>query len=82
MQLSSTVCMLVDAAADTAGADRLSAELGARLVAGGLPVIRSTVRSCATTTTTSLSPCTRGYVGSGHGRDFGDVDVDLSPQGS
>src|SRR5713226_6377292 len=38
MQLSSTLSWLVDAAGETAGADRLLAELGARLVADGLPL--------------------------------------------
>jgi adenylate cyclase len=38
MQLSSTLAWLVDAAAETAGADRLLAELGAHLVADGLPL--------------------------------------------
>jgi adenylate cyclase len=38
MQLSSTLFWLVDAAAETPGADRLLAELGARLVADGLPL--------------------------------------------
>ena len=38
MQLSSTLAWLVDAAAETPGADRLLAELGARLVADGLPL--------------------------------------------
>src|SRR3984893_14915376 len=38
MQLSSTLSWLVDAAAETPGADRLLAELGARLVADGLPL--------------------------------------------
>jgi adenylate cyclase len=38
MQLSSTLSWLVDAASDTAGADRLLAELGARLVEDGLPL--------------------------------------------
>jgi class 3 adenylate cyclase len=38
MQLSSTLCWLVDAAAETSGADRLLAEVGARLVADGLPL--------------------------------------------
>jgi class 3 adenylate cyclase len=38
MRLSSTLAWLVDAAADTAGADRLLAELGAHLVADGLPL--------------------------------------------
>src|SRR6516225_577806 len=38
MQLSSTLSWLVDAAAGTAGADRLLAELGAHLVADGLPL--------------------------------------------
>src|SRR5262245_31740988 len=38
MQLSSTLAWLVDAAAETAGADRLLAELGAHLVDDGLPL--------------------------------------------
>jgi adenylate cyclase len=38
MQLSSTLSWLVDAAAETPGADRLLAEVGARLVADGLPL--------------------------------------------
>jgi adenylate cyclase len=38
MQLSSTLAWLVDAAAETTGADRLLAELGAHLVADGLPL--------------------------------------------
>jgi adenylate cyclase len=38
MQLSSTLSWLVDRAADAAGADRLLAELGAHLVADGLPL--------------------------------------------
>src|SRR6516225_1705410 len=38
MQLSSTLCWLVDAAAETAGADRLLAELGAHLLEDGLPL--------------------------------------------
>jgi adenylate cyclase len=38
MQLSSTLVWLVDAAAETSGADRLLAEVGARLVADGLPL--------------------------------------------
>jgi len=38
MQLSSTLSWLVDAAGETPGADRLLAELGARLVADGLPL--------------------------------------------
>lgn len=38
MQLSSTLSWLVDAAAETPGADRLLAEIGARLVADGLPL--------------------------------------------
>lgn len=38
MVLSSTLAWLVDAAAEAAGADRLLAELGARLVADGLPL--------------------------------------------
>src|SRR5271165_1320047 len=38
MQLSSTLSWLVDAAGETPGADRLLAELGARLVADGAPL--------------------------------------------
>ena len=38
MQLSSTLAWLVDAAAATAGADRLLAELGAHLVEDGVPL--------------------------------------------
>ena len=38
MQLSSTLSWLVDAAGETPGADRLLAEVGARLVADGLPL--------------------------------------------
>src|SRR5215469_8191261 len=38
MQLSSTLAWLVDGAAETSGADRLLAELGAHLVADGLPL--------------------------------------------
>jgi adenylate cyclase len=38
MQLSSTLSWLVDSAAETPGADRLLAELGARLVADGPPL--------------------------------------------
>ena len=38
MQLSSTLSWLVDAAGEVPGADRLLAELGARLVADGLPL--------------------------------------------
>jgi class 3 adenylate cyclase len=38
MQLSSTLSWLVDAASETPGADRLLAELGARLIADGLPL--------------------------------------------
>jgi adenylate cyclase len=38
MQLSSTLCWLVDAAVETAGADRLLAELGAHLLGDGLPL--------------------------------------------
>jgi adenylate cyclase len=38
VQLSSTLSWLVDAAGETPGADRLLAELGARLVADGLPL--------------------------------------------
>src|SRR5712671_2376389 len=38
MQLSSTLSWLVDEAGETPGADRLLAELGARLVADGLPL--------------------------------------------
>jgi adenylate cyclase len=38
MKLSSTLCWLVDCAAETAGADRLLAELGAHLLEDGLPL--------------------------------------------
>src|SRR5438445_822168 len=38
MQLSSTLAWLVDAAGETSGADRLLAEVGARLVEDGLPL--------------------------------------------
>jgi adenylate cyclase len=38
VQLSSTLSWLVDAAGETPGADRLLAEVGARLVADGLPL--------------------------------------------
>src|ERR1700722_4844301 len=38
MQLSSTLSWLVDAAAEAPGADRLLAEVGARLIADGLPL--------------------------------------------
>ncbi|MDE5444533.1 adenylate/guanylate cyclase domain-containing protein [Bradyrhizobium sp. CSA207] len=38
MQLSPTLAWLVDAASDAAGADRLLAELGAHLVADGVPL--------------------------------------------
>ena len=38
MQLSSTLSSLVDAAADSADADRFLAELGAHLLADGLPL--------------------------------------------
>src|SRR6516225_3136768 len=38
MRLSSTLSWLVDAAAETAGVDRLLAELGAHLVEDGLPL--------------------------------------------
>ena len=38
MQLSSTLCWLIDAAGEAPGADWLLAELGARLVADGLPL--------------------------------------------
>jgi hypothetical protein len=38
LQLSSTLSWLVDLAAETSGADRLLAELGAHLVADGLPL--------------------------------------------
>jgi class 3 adenylate cyclase len=39
MQLSSTLSWLVDAASETAGADRLLAELGAHLIADDLPIM-------------------------------------------
>src|SRR5215471_7559326 len=38
MELSSTLSWLVDAAADSAGANRFLAELGAHLLADGLPL--------------------------------------------
>src|SRR3954447_17519492 len=38
MHLSPTLAWLVDAAADSAGADRLLADLGAHLVADGVPL--------------------------------------------
>jgi adenylate cyclase len=38
MQLSATLSWLVDAAGETAGADRLLSELGAHLIADGLPL--------------------------------------------
>jgi adenylate cyclase len=38
MQLSSTLSWLVDAAVETPGADRLLAEVGARLIADGMPL--------------------------------------------
>jgi adenylate cyclase len=38
MQLSSALCWLVDAAAESGGADRFLAELGARLVTDGVPL--------------------------------------------
>ena len=38
MELSSTLSWLVDAAADSAGANRFLAELGAHLIADGLPL--------------------------------------------
>ena len=38
MQLSATLSWLVDAAGETPGADRLLAELGARLLADGMPL--------------------------------------------
>jgi adenylate cyclase len=38
MQLSSTLSWLVDAAVETPGADRLLAEVGARLIADGIPL--------------------------------------------
>jgi len=43
MQLSSTLAWLVDAAAETASADRLLAELGAHLVEDGLPLAGGTL---------------------------------------
>src|SRR6202521_3751809 len=39
MQLSSTLSWLVDAAGETPGADRLLAEVGARLIADGIPLV-------------------------------------------
>jgi hypothetical protein len=53
IQLSSTLSWLIDAAAESAGADRLLAELGAHLVDDGLPL--------AVTTAASL-PLTMGFV--------------------
>jgi hypothetical protein len=38
MQLSSTLSCLVDATVETPGADRVLAEVGARLIADGLPL--------------------------------------------
>src|SRR6516225_1355518 len=43
MQLSSPLAWLVDAAAETASADRLLAELGAHLVEDGLPLAGGTL---------------------------------------
>ena len=43
VQLSSTLSWLVDAAAETAGADRLLAELGVHLVEDGLPLAGGTL---------------------------------------
>src|SRR5215813_9393915 len=43
MHLSSTLAWLLDAAAETASADRLLAELGAHLVADGLPLAAGTL---------------------------------------
>src|SRR5215470_366608 len=43
MKLSSTLAWLVDSAAEIAGADRLLAELGAHLVADGLPLAAGTL---------------------------------------
>ena len=43
MQLSSTLSSLVDAAVETPGADRLLAEVGARLIADGLPLAGGTL---------------------------------------
>jgi len=43
MQLSPTLAWLVDAAAESAGADRLLAELGAHLIADGLPLAGGTL---------------------------------------
>src|ERR1700757_3947047 len=43
MQLSSTLAWLVDRAAETAGAARLLAELGAHLIADGLPLAGGTL---------------------------------------
>jgi adenylate cyclase len=43
MQLSSTLSWLVDAAVETPGADRLLAEVGARLIADGLPLAGGTL---------------------------------------
>jgi adenylate cyclase len=43
MQLSATLAWLLDAAAETASADRLLAELGAHLIADGLPLAGGTL---------------------------------------
>src|SRR5215813_12988368 len=43
MHLSSTLAWLLDAAAETASADRLLAELGAHLIADGLPLAGGTL---------------------------------------
>src|SRR5256885_12304773 len=43
MQLSATLAWLVDAAAETPAADRLLAEIGARLVEDGLPLAGGTL---------------------------------------
>src|SRR4051794_41974732 len=43
MQLSATLAWLVDAAPETPGADRLLAEIGARLVEDGLPLAGGTL---------------------------------------
>jgi adenylate cyclase len=43
MQLSSTLAWLLDAAAETASADRLLADLGTHLIADGLPLVGGTL---------------------------------------
>jgi adenylate cyclase len=46
MQLSPTLAWLIDAAADVAGAERFLAELGAHLVADGLPLAGGALTLC------------------------------------